>query len=195
VRFEIKQPIKAPRDAVMKAVVDPRLYESMGSMPSLGPPSVLECTEDGSITRLRIRYRFEGQLSRAARAVLDPAKMTWVVELEVDKEKYQATFLMIPDHYKDRMKCSGSYRFEAMGDETDQLMQGEMVVSAPLVAGLVERAILVGFREHMGEQAKVVERFAAGIGTGTSGTGTSGTGTSGTGTSGTDSSQSGTSGG
>jgi Protein of unknown function (DUF2505) len=161
-RFEIEQPIAAPRDAVLKAVVDPHLYESMGSMPSLGPPSVLECSEEGDVTRLLIRYRFEGQLSRAARAVLDPQKITWVVDLEVNKKKYAATFRMIPDYYKDRMKCSGSYSFVAKGETTNQMMEGEMVVHAPLVAGVVERAILGGFREHLKEQAKVVERFATG---------------------------------
>jgi hypothetical protein len=162
VRFEIEQPIGARRDAVLKAVVDPRLYESMGSMPSLGPPSVLECSDEPDVANLRIRYRFEGQLSRAARAVLDPQKMTWVVELKVDKRIYEATFRMVPDHYKDRMRCSGSYKFVEVGVTTDQVMKGEMVVQAPLVAGVVERAILGGFREHMKEQAKVVERFAAG---------------------------------
>lgn len=146
----------------MKAVVDPRLYESMGAMPSLGAPSVLECSDEQDVASLRIRYRFEGQLSRAARAVLDPQKMTWVVELEVDKRNYEASFRMVPDHYKDRMKCSGSYRFVEAGATTDQVMQGEMVVHAPLVAGVVERAILGGFREHMIQQAKAVERFAAG---------------------------------
>jgi hypothetical protein len=161
-RFEIEQLIGAPREAVMKAEADPRLYESMGSMPSLGPPQVLDCTEEGGITRLRVRYRFEGQLSRAARAVLDPQKMTWVVELEVDAPKYNVAFRMVPDHYKDRMKCSGSYRFVDKGEKTQQLMQGEMVVSVPLVAGVVERAIMIGFREHMNEQAKVLERFATG---------------------------------
>jgi hypothetical protein len=167
VRFEIQELIRAPRDEVMKAVADPRLYESMGSMPSLGPPSVLDCSEKGGVTSMRIRYRFEGQLSRAARAVLDPQKMTWVVELEVDAQKYHVAFRMLPDHYADRMKCSGEYRFEAKGDTTEQVMQGEMVVSVPLVAGVVERAIMIGFREHMNEQAKVVERFATGEETGT----------------------------
>jgi hypothetical protein len=46
-------------------------------------------------------------------------------------------------------------------------MQGEMVVNAPLVAGVVERAILGGFREHLSEQAKAVERFSAGPAGGT----------------------------
>jgi hypothetical protein len=151
----------------MTAVADPRLYESMGSMPSLGPPSVLDCSEKAGVTSMRIRYRFEGQLSRAARAVLDPEKMTWVVELEVDAQKYHVAFRMLPDHYADRMKCSGEYRFEEKGDTTEQIMEGEMVVSVPLVAGVVERAIMIGFREHMNEQAKVVDRFATGTATGT----------------------------
>ena len=147
-------------------MVDPRLYESMTSTPNLGPPTVLECSDGVDVANLRIRYRFEGQLSRAAHAILDPQKMTWVVELHVDKRSYEASFRMIPDHYKDRMKCSGSYLFVDKGATTDQVMQGEMVVHAPLVAGAVERTILGGFREHMKEQAKATERFANGNQTG-----------------------------
>lgn len=85
--------------------------------------------------------------------------MTWVVDLTVDKKKYTAEFLMLPDHYADRIKCSGSYRFETRDDETDQVMDGELVVKALLVSGVVERAIVSGFGEHMKEQANAVERM------------------------------------
>jgi hypothetical protein len=47
VRFEIVQPIAAEREAVIKAVIDRRFYESIGSTKGLAPPSVLECWEDG----------------------------------------------------------------------------------------------------------------------------------------------------
>jgi len=160
VRFHMVQPITAPRDAVVAAVADPRLYESMDGMPSLGPPSVIECKQDGDLTRLRIRYSFNGRLSSAARAVLDPAKMTWVVNLDVDRMRYQAQFRMLPDHYADRIRCSGFYRFEATSDTTEQVMDGELAVQALLVAGAIERAILSGFKEHMVEMAKAVERLA-----------------------------------
>ena len=160
VRFHIVQTITAPRDAVLAAVADPRLYESMDDMPSLGRPSVIECGQDGELTRLRIRYSFKGRLSSAARAVLDPAKLTWVVTLEVDKARNRADFSMLADHYADRIKCSGSYLFEARGETTDQVMDGELRVQALLVAGAIEKAIVSGFKEHMVEMAKAVERLA-----------------------------------
>ena len=43
---------------------------------------------------------------------------------------------------------------------TDLVMDGELVVSALLVAGVIEKAIVSGFKEHMVEQAKAVERLA-----------------------------------
>jgi hypothetical protein len=162
VRFHLEQPVSAPRDAVVAAVVDPRLYESMNGMPSLGTPSVIEHRVDGDVNLLRIRYAFKGRLSSAARAVLDPAKMTWVVNLEVDVKHYGAEFQMIPDYYSDRIRCSGSYRFDERGDTTDQVMDGELAVKALLVAGAIEKAIVSGFKEHVAEQAKAVERLTAG---------------------------------
>jgi len=155
----VVQPIAAPRAAVLEAVADPALYESMGSIPNIGQPQVLDSSTRDSRTDLRIRYRFVGNLSRAARAVLDPDKLTWVIALEVDTHEGRAKFTMLPDHYADRLECSGSYDFEAKGESTEQVMDGEMRVHAPVVAGLVERAIVMGLREHMVEEAKVIERF------------------------------------
>jgi Protein of unknown function (DUF2505) len=159
VRFEVVQSISAPREAVLLAVVDPRLYESMGSTKGLAPPTVLACDDDGDLAVLRIRYRFEGNLSRAVRAVLDPEKMTWVVELKVKRSKYRAKFRMLPDHYPDRIECAGTYRFEEDGAGTEQIIKGDLVVHAPLFAGAVERSILGGLRDHMVEEAEALEKF------------------------------------
>ncbi len=122
--FEITQSVAAGRKAVVGAVIDPRLYESIGATKGLAPPAVLERRDDGDFVRLRIRYGFDGKLSGAARAVLDPAKMTWVVELKVDPAKYRAKYRMLPDHYPDRIECRGSYRFDEEDDGTEQIMKG-----------------------------------------------------------------------
>lgn len=157
--FEITQPIAAGKKAVVRAVVNPALYESIGATKGLAPPTVLERREDGEFVRLRVRYGFAGDLSRAAKAVLDPSKMTWVVELKVDPGKYRAKFRMVPDHYPDRIECRGSYRFEGKDGKTEQIMKGDLVVHAPLVAGVVEKAIISGFSDHMKEEAVAIERF------------------------------------
>jgi hypothetical protein len=159
VEFEIAQSVAAGRKAVVGAIIDPLLYESIGATKGLAPPAVLERRDDGDFVRLRIRYGFDGKLSGAARAVLDPAKMTWVVELKVDPAKYRAKYRMLPDHYPDRIECRGSYRFDEEDDGTEQIMKGDLVVHAPLVAAVVERSIVSGLRDHVAEQANAIERF------------------------------------
>lgn len=158
-RFRVAQTVGAPRKAVIGAITDPRLYQSMGPIGSLGAPDVLECSPDGDVVRMRIRYFFVGELSRAARAVLDPSKMSWVVDLDVDRKRKSAGFTMIPDHYPDRITSSGGYTFEKSAGATEQIMEGDLTVHAPLVARVVENAIVSGLRGHMAEQSRVIERF------------------------------------
>jgi hypothetical protein len=159
VRFEVVQPIRAKRKVVVRAVANPLLYQSMGKSKTLSAPQVLDRSENADSVRLRIRYGFAGDLSRAARAILDPQKMTWVVVLDVDLDDYTAQFEMVPDHYKDRLKSSGTYRFEKTDGATVQIMEGDLKVNAPLVAGAVERVIVNGLKEHMADQAKAIEAF------------------------------------
>jgi Protein of unknown function (DUF2505) len=161
VRFDVAQTINAKRKAVLSAVADPKFYESMGSTKTLTKPEVLSRTVDGAVTHLRIRYGFAGELNRGARAILDPDKMTWVVELDVDADKRRATFRMVPDNYPDRLDSSGSYRFDKKDKATVQVMTGELKVHVPLVASTVERAIVNGLKEHLTEQAAAIERFIA----------------------------------
>lgn len=145
----------------MKAMADPSFYESMGSSKTITQPKVLDSTVDGAVTHLRIRYGFAGDLNRAARAILDPKKMTWVIELDIDSDNLSAKFRMVPDHYPDRLECSGSYRFEEKDGTTVQVMTGELKVHVPLVAPPVERAIVSGLKEHMPQEAQAIERFVA----------------------------------
>ena len=56
---------------------------------------------------MRIRYRFSGDLSSAATAVLDPEKLTWVEESHHDLAARTVRFELHPDHYADRFSCRG----------------------------------------------------------------------------------------
>lgn len=146
---------------------DETFYAALGEMEALAPPEVLERrpdAEDPGIVHLRVRYSFAGHLAPAVRAVIDPAKVTWIDHSTFDRSRHRVDFRMVPEHYGDRFSCSGSYRFVADDDDpgvTRQLMEGEVVVRYPLVAGLVERGIISGLRQHMGEEAMLLERWAA----------------------------------
>ena len=158
--FELEQRIHCPVDQVVAAFVDPRFYEMLDALPKLGRPEVLSHEVQGSKAHLRVRYRFNGQLSSAVRAAVDPQKLSWVEDAEHDLVARRVQFRMLPDHYADRFRCSGTYRFEAAGDsETDRFCNGELQVRMPFVGGRVEKAIVSGLREHLDSEAELIERF------------------------------------
>lgn len=161
-RFTVDQLFEATPDAVARAYADPELYAAFQDLPKMSRPEVLSHASDDSKVVLQIRYRFSGHLSPAARAVLDPERLTWVEHSTHDLSTRSTVFRMIPDHYADRFECSGSYRFEADGTGTRRHCDGTIRVRALLVASAVENAIVSGLREHLADEVAVVDAFVAG---------------------------------
>jgi hypothetical protein len=159
-RFRFEQRFAGDVDDVARAYADVALYERLGALPKLGDPTVLERTEAGDTVEMRVRFRFTGDLSAAARAVLDPARLTWVEESNHDLAARRATFRLVPDHYGDRFRASGEFWFEPDGDgRTRRTSVGDVTVRTPFVGGVVERAIVSGLREHLDAEVPVVERL------------------------------------
>lgn len=159
-RFRVEQRFAADVDAVARAYADPALYAALDGLPKLTRPEVVGHEVDGDEVRLRVRYRFGGDLSPAARAVIDPARLTWVEHSTHDLATRRVSFRMVPDHYGDRLRCSGTYAFEADGDGGCRRRgEGEVKVKALLVAGAVEGAIVSGLQEHLRDEVPVVEAF------------------------------------
>ena len=160
--FTVDQPIAVRIERVEEAFVDPGFYNALGAMPAIGDPEVLECSARDGQVFLRVRYAFTGDLAAPARRVLDPDKLTWVVESTVDCNTKTTEFRMLPDHYANRLECAGSYTLLADGlDRTIQQMEGELRVNYPVVGRLAERGILVGLKEHIADEAHVLERWVA----------------------------------
>ncbi len=163
-RFELVQRFSAPPDDVARAFTEPDLYAALAELPKLGAPEMLEHRADGDMVRVRVRYRFSGDLSSAVKAVIDPAKLTWIDDSTHDLAHRSVTFTMLPDHYGDRFRASGAYRFEAAPDDpgaTIRTTTGEIKVKVPLVGGSVERAIVSGLREHQEDEVAVVDGWLA----------------------------------
>ena len=164
-RFEVRQRIAAPMADVADALTDPGYYEELGSAPKLGAPEVLGRDVDGDVVVMRVRYRFTGDLSSAVKAVIDPAKLTWVDVARHDLAAHTVRFELQPDHYADRFSCRGSYDLVADPSDPDATLrhvQGEVKVRAPLVAGKVEQALVSGLREHLEAEAAIVVRYLEG---------------------------------
>ena len=160
-RFRIQQRFAADVDDVARAYADPALYEALVGLPKLARPEVLAHEVDAEVVRLQVRYHFGGELSAAARAVIDPAHLTWIEQSTHDLAARSTTFRMRPDHYGDRFRCEGQYHFEPTDDGARRIGHGDVKVKALLVASAVEAAIISGLEEHLVDEAPVVEAFVA----------------------------------
>lgn len=160
-RFTVEQRFTTSADDTARAFTEPELYAGFARLPKVSVPDVLSCERHGHEVRLRIRYRFAGELSSAARAVIDPAELSWVDESTHDLARRHVRFVLRPDHHADRFRCSGDYRIEPVGAGCRRHATIELKVSAPFVGGAVERAIASGLREHLADETEVVEAYLA----------------------------------
>lgn len=158
-RFRLEQRFDADPDAVMGAFVDPAFYRELSALPNLGEPEVVDIRREGDVVRIQVRYRFTGELSSAARRVLDPERLTWVDHATVDLAARRAVFELRADHYADRLRCHGAYSVEGTAGASRRIVEGELTVRAPLVGKAVERAIVSGLERHLDEEVAVVERW------------------------------------
>jgi hypothetical protein len=159
VHFEFEQRIRAPRTEILEAYCDPAFYDALGSMPKLGEPELLERVEEGDAVRIKVRFAFVGQVSAAVRAVVSPDKLTWVTETIVRPATSTIAFVVVPDHYPDRMSASGIDRFVDDDGATLRLTVGEIRVHVPIVGSSAERGIVNGYREHLAGEAELLEEW------------------------------------
>lgn len=156
-RFRLEQHFSAPVEAVEDAFLDPSLLTELATLPQLGRPELLASTTDGDVVTRRIRYAFAGELSPAVTRVVDPERLTWVEHSEFDRSTHRGVLQVRPDHYAGRFSCTATVAFEPAGTGSRRVVDGELRVRFPLVAGTVERAIVAGLRDHAAAEERVVQ--------------------------------------
>lgn len=165
-RFRLRHAYAADPDDVAVAYADPALYAAFADLPRAGAPQVLDHRVDGDVVELRVRWKFTAHLSSAARAVIDPDKLTWVQVSTHDLVARTVAYSLHPDHYADRLRCDASYRFEPKDGGTERITEGDLRVKAPLVAKAVENAIISGLDEQLDAEIPIVVAFLDRLGTG-----------------------------
>jgi hypothetical protein len=160
--FESQQRYQASLEQVLALFTDPALYPTLTGLPKISAPEVIEHSADGGHVHLRLHQRFTGALPAAALAVIDPAKLSWIEEVDFDLERAVASTRLLPDHYADRLSCSGRYTFLADGDHASRRqLAGDLKVRMPLVGGKVEAALVSGLREHAVDEQALIARHLA----------------------------------
>jgi hypothetical protein len=160
VRFTIEQRFDGPLDKVEAALVDPAYLERLSTLPKLGRPTLIHRVETGDLVHQWVKYAFVGDLNAAVRRVVDPARLTWVEESTLDRRTHCTTWRIVPDHYRNLLRASGTFQLTAeTAERTRRTTEAELKVSVPLVAGKVEQAIVSGLREHAEREEQVLAEW------------------------------------
>ncbi len=159
-RFTAEQrfPHTTPEEVAV-AFADPALYDGYPTGDRLAAPEVVGHQIDGDRVELRLQYRFIGELSSAVRAVVDPARLTWVEWTAHDLGSCTASFALHPDHYADRLRCTGTVQVVADGAGARRVISGELKVKVALVGGTVERTLVADLQDHLRQETAIVEAF------------------------------------
>jgi hypothetical protein len=164
VRFSIGQSVTVAPEVAVAAYASPAFYEGRAPSGTISFIEVVSHHSDGATTRIEVRYKFTGSVSSAVRAVVDPAKMSWITRTDIDTERRRSTFTVIPDHYPDRLDCSGTFDFAqgTTGPGSSVItIEGDLKVHVFLVSRTVEQLIVSGLRTYLAAEVATLPTFDA----------------------------------
>lgn len=161
VNFTLRQEIPAPVDAVEAALVDADFLARMAELPKLGSAEVVDCTRDGAVVSLQVRYLFQADLPGAVTRFVDPDRMSWIEDSTCDIVAHRTQCVIKPDYYGNLL--SGSYDATIVSTDAGSLrtVTGTLKVHVPVVGGKAEKAIVSGLEENAAGQTTILTEWIA----------------------------------
>jgi hypothetical protein len=160
--FSIGQSVAVSPEAAVAAYGTPAFYENRPAAGDISLVEVVDHEDAAERARIEVRYKFTGSVSSAVRAVIDPAKMSWVTRTDIDKAQRATTFTVLPDHYPDRLECRGTFHFTegSSGPESCVVtVAGDLKVHVFLVSRTVEQLIVSGLRTYLAAEMEMLPGF------------------------------------
>jgi hypothetical protein len=159
VKFAVRQAVAVPPARAMAAYGSPGFYEGRPTRDDIAVRDVVHHEAEGDRVLLEVRFAFTGSVSPAVRAVVDPGKMSWITRTEILLAEDRSSWVVLPDHYPDRLSASGVYRFE-VGDgglgTCDVEVEGDLKVRVPLVGRSVEKVIVGDLRAYIADEVTAI---------------------------------------
>lgn len=154
--------IAAPAPAAIAVLADPAFYLDRPTDEDIRFDELVSHRLVEDRVTIELRCAFTGELNAAARALLDPTRLTWVQASEHDLVTGRVVFRILPDHYADRLSCRGRYIVTPDGDGASQrVVETDLRVRAPLLAGQVERALIDGLRRELIAECLAIPDFVS----------------------------------
>ncbi len=154
-KFAVRQAVAVPPARAMAAHGSPAFYEGRPARDDIEVREVVRHEALGERILLEVRFAFTGSVSPAVRAVVDPGKMSWITQTEILLAEGRSSWVVLPDHYPDRLSATGTYRFEE-GDagpgSTEVEVEGDLKIRVPIVGRSVERVIVGDLRAYIADE-------------------------------------------
>jgi hypothetical protein len=152
VKFSTTQAVAVPPSRAMAAYGSPAFYEGRGVRDHIEVLEVVRHEDTGSRLLMEVRFAFRGPISPAVQRFIDHNKMTWITRNEIRPDEARADWVVLPDHYPDRLKSAGVYTFDAgpdgAGESSVVGIEGDLKVHVPLLGKSVEKVIVSGLRNY-----------------------------------------------
>jgi hypothetical protein len=152
VRFTFRQAVAVPPARAVAAYGSPAFYEGRPTRGDIAVLGVSHHEDKGDHALIDVHCAFTGSVSSAVRRVIQPDKMSFVMRREVLPAEMRVSWVVMPDHYPDRLTAGGEFRFEPGPDGPDTTVvtvDGELKVHVPVVGRSVERVIVAGLRSYL----------------------------------------------
>lgn len=96
------------------------------------------------------------ELPKEAARFIDPDDVAWIEETTWDLPKRSAKVAFLPDQAGKLLRASAGAALVPEGGDTVRDVNGEVKVHIPLLGGKVEKVIVEGVSDHLGEEADAV---------------------------------------
>jgi hypothetical protein len=159
VRFDFRQAVGVPPARAVAAYGSPAFYQGRPPRDDIALLEVVSHDDSGVRVLIEVRYAFTGSLSPAVRRVVHQDKMSWITRTEVLPAEARTRWVVLPDHYPDRLTASGEFRFEPGPegpDTTVVVVDGELKVHVPVVGRSVERVIVSGLKSYLVDEVATI---------------------------------------
>jgi hypothetical protein len=157
-RFRADHEFAATPQAVADVLCDPAFHATL-DLSDLSRPEIVEHSESGSRRLLRLRYEFVGHLDPIAKRLLAGRRLTWIQELQLDRDTGLGTLRFSAESEADRLYGSADVKLVEIepgpvdGARTRREVAGELFVKVPLVGGTAERRIVPGLVARLDVEA------------------------------------------
>jgi hypothetical protein len=163
VKFAVRQAVGVPPARAMAAYGSPAFYEGRPAREDIAVREVVRHEAAADRILLEVRFAFTGSVSPAVRAVVDPGKLSWITRTELLPAEARSSWVVLPDHYPDRLSARGTYRFEERDGgpgSTNVEVEGDLKIRVPIVGRSVERVIVSGLRAYIADEVARIPDWA-----------------------------------